>query len=141
MVRLQRRDKELGKSRRANRRARTAGWAAEMHPARRRGDWCEIWRLARCIAGTGLGPKRRTYGDVAPMQATAAEMARYLEQEGPAGGCRLQVVMEAERAEEIEDPVAKVREHKRIEGNNIERETRPEQEEVELIRLRDENYG
>ena len=132
MARLQRKDKELGKSRRADRRARTAGWAAEMHPARWRGDWCEIWRLARCIAGTGLGPKRRTYGDVAPMQATAAEMARYLEQEGPAGGCRLQVVMEVERADEIEDPVAKACEHKRIDKDDLEREIGSEQEDVEL---------
>ena len=34
MVRRQRADTELGKSRRADRRVRTAGWAAEMHPAR-----------------------------------------------------------------------------------------------------------
>ena len=139
MARLQRKDKELGKSRRADRRARTAGWAAEMHPARWRGDWCEIWRLARSIAGTGLGPKRRTYGDVAPMQATAAEMARYLEQEGPAGGCRLQVVMEAERADEIEDPVAKAFEHKKNDKDDLERETGSEQEDVELVRMAKED--
>ena len=30
-----------------------------------KGDWCEIWRLARRIAGTGLGTKRRTYADAA----------------------------------------------------------------------------
>ena len=37
MATLQRKDKELRKSRRADRRARTAGWAAEVHPARWRG--------------------------------------------------------------------------------------------------------
>ena len=75
MVRLQRVDKELGKSRRADRPAMTAGWVAEMHPARWKGDWCEIWRLARRIAGTCLGPKRRTFGDVAALQTTAAGMS------------------------------------------------------------------
>ena len=135
MVRLQRVDKELGKSRRADRRAMTAGWAAEMHPARWKGDWCEIWRLARRVAGTGLGPKRRTFGDVAALQTTAAEMARYLEQDGPPGGCRLEVVMETERSVEIEDPVAIARGHVRMDRDGSGRAVGSDQEAVELARL------
>ena len=47
-----------------------------MEEARKRGEWREVWVLARKIAGTGLGPKRRTYGDIAGTRTTAEEMGR-----------------------------------------------------------------
>jgi hypothetical protein len=82
-------DKKLAKSMREDRRRRSEEWAREMEEARRSGEWHEVWGLARKIAGTGLGPKRRTYGDIAGTRTTAEEVAEYLEGEGPDGGCRM----------------------------------------------------
>jgi hypothetical protein len=69
--------KKLHKSKIRDKKNLRATWAEEMTDAQLRHDWKNVWVLARKIAGTNLGPKKRRYNVVVHEPATSDDWMIY----------------------------------------------------------------
>ena len=87
VIQLQKLDKKLAKSRRADKRRQTQAWCQEIELFASRHEQTAVWRLSRKIAGTNVGPKLRRFDCVQCAWPTATEWAEHLSSPGPQGGC------------------------------------------------------
>eukprot|EP00971_Amphidinium_carterae_P061491 1217141-Amphidinium_carterae.1 len=84
---VQRLSRTVLRARKRHRRILNEDMASRVDQCVLHGDWKRAWQLARVVAGTGLGPKRRRYDVVARDVPTAEEWHAHLSLPGPLGGC------------------------------------------------------
>ncbi|CAE8636952.1 unnamed protein product [Polarella glacialis] len=63
-----------------------------LHTAEAEHDHRTMWQIARVLAKTHVGPKRRVYSLTSHTFPTLAEWQAHLAQEGPAGGCEATLI-------------------------------------------------
>ena len=78
----------MAKLRRSDKRRHTVALCEDLKAAVSDNEFAQACFLARQLAGTGYGPKRRRYDTMLTDVPTVATWERYLSTPGPMGGCK-----------------------------------------------------